>query len=659
MTTPIKTLSYPTSTSGVGSTPNPYAPATYNYNQYLKPTTYPTTVGGTYYPSQPATTTSGNAINTYSGTTSPGTGTTAGTGGYSLPVLTAGSVSMPGGFNYGSGTDLFGQAQRLGDNVEQQTTATGQTPTNVLNVLNPLANSLGSYTNQASSIYQQGQNLNLPSNLSLRTNFQTTPLNLDTSVNKYALNNYDSTYNPTQVSLQNGYNPTGVNLNTQFNPYAVNLSQNYNPSSVNLNTQFNPYSVNLNQNYSPEMMSLLQSLDPSQVNLLQQYNPEMLQLGGNFAGQTALNNAMSGGIDNFGQRLLSQGYQDINARQTATDNQLASTVGRSAGNESLLNVLRGQGAMQSGLQANALYGEAASGTLDRAMAGANLQNQYQGLVNDAKTTQNQVNNSNLLNSLNFANQSQLAQAGYNFDTNLQSSQFANTARQTQTGYNNQELLNRLNFSNQNQLAQTGFNQDSAFQAGQLSNDYQLQQTGFNNSSILDALNFGNQNQLAQAGFNQDSAFQAGQLSNDYQLQQTGFNNANLLDALNFYNQNTLAQAGFNQDSAIQAQQLSNQDSLAQTNFLQNQENLTTQLQNAAMLEQAGFTQQANFLRDQLYNTAMLQQYGFNQQASLADLQAQLAALQPSQNLLEALTNLQGQQRGVTSLESAIGQKNFT
>jgi len=446
------------------------------------------------------------------------------------------------------------------NNKEVQQGNNTQVATNVLNVTSPLNSQLSTYTNQANNLYQQGQNLNLADDLSLRTNFQTTPLNLDNTYSKIGLNNYSSQYDPASVALQTGYNPNNVSLQTSFNPY----------------------SVNLNQNYSPELLQLLQS-----------FSPESVALGGNFAGANYLNNAMSGGIDQFGQQMLSRGYQDINARQTGIDNQLASSLGTNPGNQSLLNVLRGQGALEGGLQANALYGDASQGTLDRAMSAAGLQNQYQGLMNQAI----------------------LQESGFNQDARMQAAQFMNDARAQQTGYNNQELLNRLNF--------------------------------------------GNQNQLAQAAFNQDSAFNAAQFGNESQLQQQGFNNQNLLDLLNFYNQNTLAETAFNQDSRTQAQQLSNQDSLAQANYLQNQENTTTQLSNIAKLEQAGFTQQANFLRDQLYNTAMLQQYGFNQQASLADLQAQLATTQPSQNLLEALTALQGQQRGVTTYDTNVGARNFS
>jgi hypothetical protein len=54
---------------------------------------------------------------------------------------------------------------------------------------------------------------------------------------------------------------------------------------------------------------------------------------------------------------------------------------------------------------------------------------------------------------------------------------------------------------------------------------------------------------------------------------------------------------------------------------------------------------------QLRNNTQMQQAGFNQQSSLA-------ALQPLQNLLEALSGLQGQQRGVTATETQVGAKDY-
>jgi hypothetical protein len=61
---------------------------------------------------------------------------------------------------------------------------------------------------------------------------------------------------------------------------------------------------------------------------------------------------------------------------------------------------------------------------------------------------------------------------------------------------------------------------------------------------------------------------------------------------------------------------------------------------------------------QLANTAQTTQAGFNNQNQLQAFQSRLAALQPNQNLLEALISLQSQARGLTSSEDTTGAKNF-
>jgi len=61
---------------------------------------------------------------------------------------------------------------------------------------------------------------------------------------------------------------------------------------------------------------------------------------------------------------------------------------------------------------------------------------------------------------------------------------------------------------------------------------------------------------------------------------------------------------------------------------------------------------------QLQNQNQLQQQGFNQQSQLAELQARIAAGQPQQNLVDLLSNLQGQARGVTTGQSQVLGRNF-
>lgn len=90
----------------------------------------------------------------------------------------------------------------------------------------------------------------------------------------------------------------------------------------------------------------------------------------------------------------------------------------------------------------------------------------------------------------------------------------------------------------------------------------------------------------------------------------------------------------------------------------NAQNAMIQSQNAALMDQAKYNDTSRFTAGQLSNTAQLQQAGYNQQSALAQLQAQLATLQPYQNLLEALTALQGQQRGVVATGTQLGQRNY-
>ncbi len=93
--------------------------------------------------------------------------------------------------------------------------------------------------------------------------------------------------------------------------------------------------------------------------------------------------------------------------------------------------------------------------------------------------------------------------------------------------------------------------------------------------------------------------------------------------------------------------------------LQNQNLMRSQLAGIPLISEAqrGTAERTGQMIDlqntvqQLRNNTQLQQQGFNQQA-------QLAGMQPMQNLLEALSGLQGQQRGVYSAEAQAGAKNF-
>jgi hypothetical protein len=70
---------------------------------------------------------------------------------------------------------------------------------------------------------------------------------------------------------------------------------------------------------------------------------------------------------------------------------------------------------------------------------------------------------------------------------------------------------------------------------------------------------------------------------------------------------------------------------------------------------------ANFRNNsiQLQNAANTNQTAFNNQNQTQLFQSRLAAIQPNQNLLDALISLQSQSRGINSSEASRGAKNFS
>lgn len=60
----------------------------------------------------------------------------------------------------------------------------------------------------------------------------------------------------------------------------------------------------------------------------------------------------------------------------------------------------------------------------------------------------------------------------------------------------------------------------------------------------------------------------------------------------------------------------------------------------------------------LINQTKMQNLGFNQQSQLAELSSRIGQMQPMQNLLEILSGLQGQARGVSTAEDQILGRNF-
>ena len=108
------------------------------------------------------------------------------------------------------------------------------------------------------------------------------------------------------------------------------------------------------------------------------------------------------------------------------------------------------------------------------------------------------------------------------------------------------------------------------------------------------------------------------------------------------------------NAAIQQRDLQNQfEQLKRGTSLQNLD-ISNQLELAKRGVSVQDLELSNTLQ-QLQNQALLQQGGFNQQTSLAQTQAQLASLQPLQNLLEILSGLQGQQRGLTTQEQQVAR----
>lgn len=101
-------------------------------------------------------------------------------------------------------------------------------------------------------------------------------------------------------------------------------------------------------------------------------------------------------------------------------------------------------------------------------------------------------------------------------------------------------------------------------------------------------------------------------------------------------------------------------------ILQNQNLFRSQLAANPLVSQAqkdtaGRVEQMINLNNQLQqlkNQTTLQQLGFNQQGQLSELQAKLGLMQPQQNLLEILSNLQGQARGLQNVDNQILGRNF-
>lgn len=200
----------------------------------------------------------------------------------------------------------------------------------------------------------------------------------------------------------------------QFNPYGLSLAR---PDSGSTPQTFsNPvqvssqYSNPLPDKYTqtnvgtatqtptnvldvrPQLQSLLsqyQNLASGVSGLSPNFTP--IKLNTNFAGPGAYQQGLQNGIDYFGRLGISEGIQAINAQRDAANRQLADVLGRSVGNEGLLNVLQNQNLFRSNLATNPLYSDAQKGTAQRIQDQINLQNALVKAQNDATLSQGTYN----------------------------------------------------------------------------------------------------------------------------------------------------------------------------------------------------------------------------------------------------------------------------
>jgi len=110
-------------------------------------------------------------------------------------------------------------------------------------------------------------------------------------------------------------------------------------------------------------------------------NFQGVNLNTNFKGAQDYQNGLNNGIDYFGKLGISEGLQNINLQRDSANNQLASTLGRTAGNDSLINVLQGQNAFRSQLAGQPLISDAQKGTAQRVSDMINLQNSLRYVLN--------------------------------------------------------------------------------------------------------------------------------------------------------------------------------------------------------------------------------------------------------------------------------------
>lgn len=164
------------------------------------------------------------------------------------------------------------------------------------------------------------------------------------------------------------------------------------------------------------------------------FNLPTFTAGMNYAGQEQLNSALHGGVDYFGRLGISEGTNNINAQRNATNAQIASSLGRTAGNESLIGVLQNQNNLHSRLATQPLMSEAQQGTYSRALGNIGLQNDLQNQLNQSQLMQQGFNLNSILSGLNSQTQGlQPLQNLLDTLTSLQGQQRGVTSSESQFG----------------------------------------------------------------------------------------------------------------------------------------------------------------------------------------------------------------------------------
>lgn len=143
------------------------------------------------------------------------------------------------------------------------------------------------------------------------------------------------------------------------------------------------------RNQLSQLLSQYQSAGSGAMNGIPNFSP--VSLNQNFQGPEAFQKGLENGIDYFGKLGISEGLQNINLQKDTANQQLANTLGKTAGNENLISVLQNQNLFKSQLGGQGLISQAQKDTAGRVSDQVNLQNSL----------------------INAQNQTGLQQAGFN------------------------------------------------------------------------------------------------------------------------------------------------------------------------------------------------------------------------------------------------------